>query len=79
MIPQKHGLHLWKIIYASWSCCDYNSSCFPCKHNITITTSRNFRIALAVGVVSAFVNATIVVGALHVVIDSANDKAPETD
>ena len=37
---------------------------------------ETFGIALAVGVVSAFVNATIVVGALHVVIDSANDKAP---
>ena len=37
---------------------------------------ETFGIALAVGVISAFVNATIVVGALHVVIDSANDKAP---
>ena len=36
---------------------------------------ETFGIALAVGVISAFVNATIVVGALHVVIDSANDKA----
>lgn len=37
---------------------------------------ETFGIALAVGVISAFVNATVVVGALHVVIDSANDKAP---
>ena len=37
---------------------------------------ETFGIALAVGVVSAFVNATVVVGALHVVIDSANDQAP---
>ena len=37
---------------------------------------ETFGIALAVGVISAFVNATIVVGALHVVIDSANDKTP---
>ena len=35
---------------------------------------ETFGIALAVGVISAFVNATVVVGALHVVIDSANDK-----
>ena len=37
---------------------------------------ETFGIALAVGVISAFVNATVVVGALHVVIDSANDKTP---
>lgn len=37
---------------------------------------ETFGIALAVGVISAFVNATIVVGALHVVIDSASDKTP---
>jgi len=37
---------------------------------------ETFGIALAVGVISAFVNATIVVGALHVVIDSANDETP---
>ena len=37
---------------------------------------ETFGIALAVGVISAFVNATVVVGALHVVIDSANDKVP---
>ncbi len=37
---------------------------------------ETFGIALAVGVISAFINATVVVGALHVVIDSANDKAP---
>jgi len=35
---------------------------------------ETFGIALAVGVLSAFVNATVVVGALHVVIDSTNDK-----
>ena len=37
---------------------------------------ETFGVALAVGVISAFVNATVVVGALHVVIDSANDKTP---
>ena len=37
---------------------------------------ETFGIALAVGVISAFVNATVVVGALHVVIDSVNDKTP---
>ncbi len=37
---------------------------------------ETFGIALAVGVISAFVNATIVVGALHVVIDSSQDKTP---
>ena len=35
-----------------------------------------FGIALAVGVISAFVNSTIVVGALHVVLDSNNLKKP---
>ena len=37
---------------------------------------ETFGIALAVGVLSAFINATIVVGALHVVIDSTSEKAP---
>ena len=37
---------------------------------------ETFGIALAVGVVSAFINATIVVGALHVVLDSANSGPP---
>ena len=37
---------------------------------------ETFGIALAVGVISAFVNATIVVGALHVVLDSSQDKTP---
>ncbi|HIF46148.1 MAG TPA: hypothetical protein EYQ73_05065 [Candidatus Poseidoniales archaeon] len=37
---------------------------------------ETFGIALAVGVLSAFVNSTIVVGALHVVLDSNNLKKP---
>ena len=37
---------------------------------------ETFGIALAVGVLSAFINATVVVGALHVVIDSSKDKLP---
>ena len=37
---------------------------------------ETFGIALAVGVLSAFINATVVVGALHVVIDSKQDKEP---
>ena len=37
---------------------------------------ETFGIALAVGVLSAFVNATVVVGALHVVLDSSQDKTP---
>ena len=37
---------------------------------------ETFGIALAVGVLSAFVNATVVVGALHVVLDSKQDKEP---
>jgi uncharacterized protein len=37
---------------------------------------ETFGIALAVGVLSAFINATVVVGALHVVLDSPNNKPP---
>jgi predicted RND superfamily exporter protein len=37
---------------------------------------ETFGIALAVGVVSAFINATIVVGALHVVLDSSGKTVP---
>ena len=37
---------------------------------------ETFGIALAVGVVSAFINATVVVGALHVVIESSEGKVP---
>ena len=37
---------------------------------------ETFGIALAVGVLSAFINATVVVGALHVVLDSSQDKTP---
>ena len=37
---------------------------------------ETFGIALAVGVVSAFINATVVVGALHVVLDSSGQKVP---
>ena len=37
---------------------------------------ETFGIALAVGVLSAFINATVVVGALHVVLDSSKDKLP---
>jgi len=37
---------------------------------------ETFGIALAVGVLSAFVNATVVVGALHVVLDSKQDNEP---
>ena len=37
---------------------------------------ETFGIALAVGVLSAFINATVVVGALHVVLDSSKDKIP---
>jgi len=37
---------------------------------------QTFGIALAVGVISAFLNATIVVGALHVVLDSSGKTIP---
>ncbi len=37
---------------------------------------ETFGIALAVGVISAFINATIVVGALHVVLDSSTSEIP---
>ncbi len=37
---------------------------------------ETFGIALAVGVISAFINATIVVGALHVVLDSSGQNKP---
>jgi predicted RND superfamily exporter protein len=37
---------------------------------------ETFGIALAVGVVSAFINATVVVGALHVVLDSSGKTVP---
>jgi len=37
---------------------------------------ETFGIALAMGVVSAFINATVVVGALHVVLESSDGKVP---
>ena len=37
---------------------------------------ETFGIALAVGVISAFINATVVVGALHVVLDSKTAEKP---
>ena len=37
---------------------------------------ETFGIALAVGVVSAFINATVVVGALHVVLESSEGRVP---
>ena len=37
---------------------------------------ETFGIALAVGVISAFINATVVVGALHVVLDKPGSKVP---
>ena len=37
---------------------------------------ETFGIALAVGVLSAFINATVVVGALHVVLDSSKAEVP---
>ena len=37
---------------------------------------ETFGIALAVGVISAFLNATVVVGALHVVLDSKDGGKP---
>jgi len=37
---------------------------------------ETFGIALAVGVISAFINATVVVGALHVVLDSSGKTVP---
>ena len=37
---------------------------------------QTFGIALAVGVISAFINATIVVGALHVVLESSGNTIP---
>ena len=37
---------------------------------------ETFGIALAVGVISAFINATVVVGALHVVLDSSGQTVP---
>ncbi len=37
---------------------------------------ETFGIALAVGVISAFINATVVVGALHVVLDSSGQNKP---
>jgi predicted RND superfamily exporter protein len=37
---------------------------------------ETFGIALAIGVLSAFINATVVVGALHVVLDSPSNKPP---
>ncbi len=37
---------------------------------------ETFGIALAVGVISAFINATIVVGALHVVLESSGQNKP---
>lgn len=37
---------------------------------------ETFGIALAVGVISAFINATVVVGALHIVLDSSGKTVP---
>ena len=67
---------LWEIIHSTRSCSYHDSGCVLGQHYFSSPPLETFGIALAVGVLSAFINATVVVGALHVVIDSSKDKLP---
>ena len=48
--------------------------CVPRQRRLTLPPIATFGVALALGVVCAFVASTLVVGALHVVVDARRSK-----